>query len=86
MRMSDFKSLFPIHLDSKYGDPCNSSWNAGLDWELTYWNPKSIGQKTDKNFVLCVPGGVLHKGIDSTFYDWPVEENEYTQQELSEMR
>jgi hypothetical protein len=53
---------------------------------LTYWNPKSIGQKTDKNFVLCVPGGVLHKGIDSTFYDWPVEENEYTQQELSEMR
>ena len=86
MRMSDFKNLLPIHLDSKYGDPCNSSWYAGLDWELTYWNPKSIGQKTDKNFVLCVPGGVLHKGIDSTFYDWPVEENEYTQQELSEMR
>jgi glycosyltransferase involved in cell wall biosynthesis len=86
MRMSDFKSVLPIHLDSKYGDPCNSSWYAGLDWELTYWNPKSIGQKTDKNFVLCVPGGVLHKGIDSTFYDWPVEENEYTQEELREMR
>ena len=86
MRMSDFKNLLPIHLDSKYGDPCNSSWYAGLDWELTYWNSKSIGQKTDKNFVLCVPGGVLHKGIDSTFYDWPVEENEYTQEELKEMR
>lgn len=86
MRVKDLKDLYPIHLDGQFGQPHNSSWNAGLDWEITYWNPKSAGRKTDKNFVLCVPGGVLHKGIDSTFYEWPVEENEYTLEELERMR
>lgn len=86
MRISDFKSLFPIHLDGQYGQPHNSSWNAGLDWELTYWNKNSIGKKTDKNFVLCVPNGVIHKGVDSTFYEWNVEENEYSSEELQKIR
>ena len=86
MRMRDFKNLFPLHLDAHYGQPYNSSWNAGLDWELSYWNPKSAGKNKENNFVLCVPAGVLHKGIDSTFYEWPVEENEYKYNELIELR
>ena len=86
MRVSDLKNLYPIHLDSQFGEPHNSSWYAGLDWELTYWNPKSIGRNSSHNFVLCVPSGVLHVGYDSTFYEWPVEENEYRLEELLEMR
>ena len=86
MRVSDLKSLLPIHLDSQYGQPHNSSWYAGLDWEVSFWNPKSPARITNNNFVLCVPGGVLHKGVDSTFYDWDVDANEYTLEELQKMR
>lgn len=86
MRINDLKSLFPLHLDSQYNQPHNSSWNAGLDWELSWWNPKSPGRNTEKNFVLCVPGGVLHKGFDSTMYYWDVEGNEYNLNELENMR
>jgi glycosyltransferase involved in cell wall biosynthesis len=86
MRVSDLKSLLPIHLDGQYGQPHNSSWYAGLDWEVSYWNLKSPGRSTNGNFVLCVPGGVLHKGVDSTFYDWDVDANEYTLEELQKMR
>jgi hypothetical protein len=86
MRVSDLKSLYPIHLDGQYGQPHNSSWYAGLDWEVSYWNPKSPGRATNNNFVLCVPGGVLHKGVDSTFYQWDVDANEYTLEELQKMR
>jgi hypothetical protein len=87
MRAKDIKNMMPIHLDSQHNNPqVNSSWNAGLDWELTYWNPKSPGAQGKQNFILCVPGGVLHKGIDSTLYDWPVEENEYKLEELIELR
>lgn len=86
MRVSDIKKLFPLHLDAHYGQPYNSSWNAGLDWELTYWNPNSVGKNSNHNFVLCVPGGVLHVGYDSTIYEWPVEENEYRLEELISMR
>jgi glycosyltransferase involved in cell wall biosynthesis len=86
MRVSDLKSLLPIHLDGQYGQSHNSSWYAGLDWEVSYWNPKSPGRSTNGNFVLCVPGGVLHKGVDSTFYEWDVDANEYTLEELQKMR
>ena len=87
MRAKDIKNMMPIHLDRMHNDSyVNSSWNAGLDWELTYWNPKSPGSQGKQKFVLCVPGGVLHKGIDSTMYDWPVEENEYRLEELIELR
>jgi len=86
MRVSDLKSLFPIHLDSQYGQPHNSSWYAGLDWEVSYWNSKSPGKTTNENFVLCVPGGVLHKGVDSTFYQWDVDANEYTLEVLKKLR
>ena len=87
MRVKDIKNMMPIHLDRMHNDSyVNSSWNAGLDWELTYWNPKSPGSQGKQKFVLCVPGGVLHKGIDSTMYDWPVEENEYRLEELIELR
>jgi glycosyltransferase involved in cell wall biosynthesis/GT2 family glycosyltransferase len=87
MRAKDIKNMMPIHLDRMHNNSyVNSSWNAGLDWELTYWNPKSPGAQGKQNFVLCVPGGVLHKGTDSTMYDWPVEENEYTLEELKELR
>ena len=86
MRVSDLKSLLPIHLDGQHGQPHNSSWYAGLDWEVSYWNPNSPGRTSNKNFVLCVPGGVLHKGIDSTFYEWDVENNEYSLEELQNMR
>lgn len=86
MRVSDLKSLFPIYLDSQYGQSHNSSWNAGLDWELQYWNKKSPGFNRQDNFIICVPGGVLHKGTDSTMYQWPVEENEYSYEELLEIR
>jgi glycosyltransferase involved in cell wall biosynthesis len=86
-RSSDIKKLLPIYLDRQYNIPeVNSSWNAGLDWELTYWNPKSPGLNTSDNFIICVPGGVVHKGIDSTMYEWPVEENEYTVEELKKLR
>jgi hypothetical protein len=54
--------------------------------ELTYWNHKSPGLNTSDNFIICVPGGVVHKGIDSTMYEWPVEENEYTVEELKKLR
>ena len=86
LRVSDLKSLYPIRLDGEAGQPHNSSWYAGLDWELSYWNPKSPGKKTNDNFVLCVPGGVIHKGIDSTFYQWDVEANEYPLEELIKLR
>jgi beta-1,4-mannosyl-glycoprotein beta-1,4-N-acetylglucosaminyltransferase len=86
MRVSDLKNMLPIHLDGQYGQPHNSSWYAGLDWEVSYWNPKSPAKLTNNNFVLCVPGGVLHKGVDSTFYDWDVDANEYTLEELQKMR
>jgi glycosyltransferase involved in cell wall biosynthesis/cephalosporin hydroxylase len=86
MRVKDLKSLFPIHLDGQYGEPHNSSWNAGLDWEIQYWNKNAFGRRTNNNFVICLPGGVLHKGTDSTMYDWPVEENEYKLEELQQMR
>lgn len=87
MRAKDIKNMMPIHLDRMHNNSyVNSSWNAGLDWELTYWNPKSPGSQGKQKFVLCVPGGVLHKGTDSTMYDWPVEENEYTLEELKKLR
>lgn len=86
MRTRDLKSLFPIHLDAHYGKPYNSSWNAGLDWELSCWNPKSPGRRVDGNIVLCVPGGVLHKGVDSTMYEWDVERYEYKLDELINLR
>lgn len=86
MRMSDFKKLLPIHLDGQYGEKHNSSWNAGLDWELSYWNKNAAGRLTPNNFVLCVPNGVLHKGVDSTFYVWDVEGNEYKTEELIKLR
>jgi hypothetical protein len=87
MRVKYIKNMMPIHLDRMHNDSyVNSSWNAGLDWELTYWNPKSPGSQGKQKFVLCVPGGVLHKGTDSTMYDWPVEENEYRLEELIELR
>ena len=86
MRVEDLKKLLPIHLDGEYGEVWNSSWNAGLDWELQYWNKNSIGKNSTHNFVLCVPGGVLHKGIDSTMYNWDVEANEYSIEELKKIR
>jgi len=86
MRVSDLKSLYPIRLDGESGQPYNSSWYAGLDWEVSYWNPMSPGKRTNENFVLCVPGGVLHKGVDSTFYEWDVDANEYTLEELIKLR
>jgi hypothetical protein len=86
MRMSDFKSLLPIHLDSQYNQPHNSSWNAGLDWELSYWNPNAPGRRLSNNFVLCVPSGVLHVGVDSTMYHWDVNKFEYTVDELKKLR
>jgi glycosyltransferase involved in cell wall biosynthesis len=86
LRVSDLKSMLPIHLDAHYGQHYASAWYAGLDWELVYWSHKSLGNRTDGNFVLCVPGGVIHKGVDSTMYDWPVEENEYPLDELKKMR
>jgi glycosyltransferase involved in cell wall biosynthesis len=90
MRTKDIKNMMPIYLDSQHNEPrVNSSWNAGLDWELTHWHPKSPGQlclPDPKPFIICVPGAVIHKGIDSTFQIWPVEENEYTLEELKELR
>jgi hypothetical protein len=90
MRTKDIKNMMPIYLDSQHNEPrVNSSWNAGLDWELTHWNPKSPGQaclSDPKPFIICVPGAVIHRGIDSTFQIWPVEENEYTLEELKELR
>lgn len=86
LRVKDFKSLLPIHLDSQYNQPHNSSWNAGLDWELSYWNPNAPGRRANNNFVLCVPGGVLHVGLDSTMYNWDVEANEYKLEELRALR
>ena len=85
-KVSDFVTLLPIHLDGEYGQPYNSSWYAGLDWDVTYWNKRSPGRNRQGNFVLCVPGGVTHKGIDSTFYEWNVEENEYPLEELKKLR
>ena len=87
MRVRDIKNMMPIYLDSQHNEPrVNSSWNAGLDWELIHWNPRSPGRLTPEPFIICVPGGVLHKGTDSTFQTWPVEENEYTLEELKELR
>jgi glycosyltransferase involved in cell wall biosynthesis len=87
IRTRDIKNMMPIYLDSQHNEPrVNSSWNAGLDWELIHWNPKSPGRFTPEPFIICVPGGILHKGIDSTFQAWPVEENEYTLEELKELR
>jgi len=86
MRAKDLKSLLPIYLDSQYNQPQNSSWNAGLDWELSWWNPNSPGKRSENPFVLCVPGGVLHKGIDSTMYEWDVNSCEYQIDELKNLR
>ena len=82
----DFKNMLPIHLDSQHGTSWNSSWNAGLDWELMYWNSKAPGQLTQGTFTLCVPGGVVHKGLDSTFDARDIEKDEYTLEELIELR
>lgn len=60
MRAVDLTKLLPIHLDSQFGKEYNSSWNYGLDWELTWWNKHSPGNLGKNNFVLCVPGGVMH--------------------------
>jgi hypothetical protein len=57
-----------------------------LDWELTHWNKNAPGRLTDKNFILCLPGGVFHVGLDSTMYDWDVKSNEYTEEELRRLR
>lgn len=86
MRTTDLKKMLPLHLDSQFGQPHNSSWNAGLDWELTYWNKNSPGRLSQNNFVLCVPGGVQHKGIDSTLYEWDVDKYEYSLSDLENMR
>jgi len=86
MRVRDLKSLFPLHLDAHYGESYNSSWNAGLDWELSWWNKNSPGKNNDNNFVLCVPGGVLHVGVDSTIYNWDVNACEYPLEELTKLR
>jgi hypothetical protein len=86
MRAKDLKSLLPIYLDSQYNQPQNSSWNAGLDWELSWWNPNAPGKRSETPFVLCVPGGVLHKGIDSTMYEWDVNSCEYQIDELKNLR
>jgi glycosyltransferase involved in cell wall biosynthesis/cephalosporin hydroxylase len=86
MRISDFKKLLPIRLDSQYGKPHNSAWYAGLDWELSFWNKNAPGNFTQDNYILCVPGGVLHVGVQSTFYDWDVVNSEYSLNELQEIR
>lgn len=86
MRVKDFKKLLPIRLDGQYGQSHNSSWHAGLDWELSYWNKNAPGRITDKNFVLCLPGGVEHVGIDSTMYQWDVLANEYDLETLKSLR
>lgn len=88
MKVDYLKSLLPIHLDSQFNKWYNSSWNAGLDWEILAWNPNACGRITPEyqDVVLCVPGGVLHKGYDSTMYDWDVENNEYSLDELIIMR
>jgi hypothetical protein len=85
-RVKDFKNILPIPLDSQQGQPHNSAWNAGLDWELTHWNPRSPAQNTQSNFILCVPGGVIHKGLDSTFIERNIEKDEYTLDELKKLR
>ena len=85
-RVKDFKNMLPIHLDSQHGTSWNSSWNAGLDWELTHWNPKSVDKLTENPFVLCLPGGVIHKGLDSTFDARDIEAIEYKLEELIELR
>jgi len=86
MRVEDFKRLLPIKMDSQYGQLHNSSWHAGLDWELSYWNKNSPGKNSDTKFVLCLPGGVEHVGIDSTMYSWDVKANEYDLETLRHMR
>jgi hypothetical protein len=87
LRMSDFKNMMPIYLDRNFIEPrVNSSWNAGLDWELTHWNPKAPGHGKRIPFVLCLPGGVIHKGLDSTFMDRDIEKEEYTLEELIKLR
>lgn len=58
MRTSTLKSILPIHLDGQFGEPYNSSWNYGLDWELTWWNKKSPGKLGNEKFILCVPGAI----------------------------
>ena len=87
MRVKDIKNMMPIPLDRMYDYPyMNASWNAGLDWELTHWNPKSPGKLTENPFILCLPGGVIHKGLDSTFIDRDIESIEYNLEELKELR
>lgn len=75
MKTSFLKTLLPIHLDSQYGQSHNSSWNLGLDWELTWWNKNSPGKLGKEKFVLCSPGSISIKG-----------ENEYGLDELKLMR
>ena len=85
-RVKDIKNMMPIPLDSQQNQPHNSSWNAGLDWELIYWNPKAPGNLTQQSFILCIPNGVIHKGLDSTFIDRDIKAIEYTLEELIELR
>jgi len=87
MRVKDIKNMMPIPLDRMYEHPyMNASWNAGLDWELTHWNPNSPGKLTENPFILCLPGGVIHNGLDSTFIDRDIESIEYNLEELIELR
>jgi hypothetical protein len=53
---------------------------------LTHWNPKAPGHGKRIPFVLCLPGGVIHKGLDSTFMDRDIEKEEYTLEELIKLR
>lgn len=61
LKTNDLKTLLPIHLDSQYGEPHNSSYNLGLDWEIQYWNKNAFGRKTNNNFILCYPNSIINK-------------------------
>ena len=67
MRGDDFRGLMPIKLDRMWGNPANSSWQIGFEWEETYWNPKSPGARGMKSFVYCVPNVCDHFGSSSTW-------------------
>lgn len=78
-RMRDFKPMMPIPLDRHYFlHEINSTWDVGLDWELTYWNANSPGNLGHTEFVLCLPGGAECTDPNSN--------SEYTYKELLEMR
>ncbi len=61
MRKKDFYNIMPS--DLKAG---KSSWFCGLDWWITHWAPNSPGYYR-KQFIYCLPGGVQHIGISSTW-------------------